>query len=185
MSAFLKKILKDGKGGSYYSFNKDYRLVNKTTKVVIVGTITSPQGRGVNKDFYYISPYNPMYRIIDAYYRTTDRVSSFVNNKKVGNIPGIINELNDKGIAFIDVVKSCNNPKSSSSDNDLEDIKLDYEAFKDIDEHIVLIANSKNAYQALLKIAESNNLKNTIKYIYGFRFYKQEEWNNAFINAGL
>ena len=45
MSTFLKTIQKDGCGGPFYSFNKDYRLVNETTKVIIVGTITSPQGR--------------------------------------------------------------------------------------------------------------------------------------------
>ena len=185
MSTFLKAIQKDGRGGPFYSFNKDYRLVNETTKVIIVGTITSPQGRGINKDFYYMSPYNPMYRIIDAYYQSTDRESNFVNNKKLGNIKGIINELNEKGIAFIDVIESCANPKNSSLDNDLEDIKLDYEAFKDIDENIVMLANSKNAYEALIKIKEHNHLKNQIKYVYGFRFYKQDDWNNAFKEIDL
>lgn len=180
MGSFLKSIQKDGNGGSYYSFNKDYHLVNKATKVIIVGTITSPQGRGINKDFYYMSPYNPIYRIIDTYFKSIDRTSNFVNNKKTGNIKGIISELNEKFIAFIDVIESCANPKSSSLDNDLEDIKLDYEAFKGIDENIVMLANSKNAYQALMKIKEHNHLKNEIKYVYGFRFYKQEDWNKAF-----
>ena len=123
-----------------------------------------------------MSPYNPMYRIIDTYFGS----SSFVNNKKAGNIPALIEALKDKGIAFIDVVESCNNPKNSSLDDDLEDIKLDYDAFKDIDENVVLLANSKNAYGGLLKIKEHNKLKNTIKYVYGFRFYKQEDWNKAF-----
>ena len=175
MSTFLKTIQKDGRGGPFYSFNKDYHLVGLLTKVIIVGTITSPQGRGLNKDFYYMSPYNPMYRIIDAYYKSTNRESNFVNNKKMGNIKAIINELNEKGIAFIDAIESCSNQKNSSLDNDLEDIKLDYEAFKDIDENIVMLANSKNAYQALIKIKEHNHLKNQIKYVYGFRFYKQDD----------
>ena len=181
MSPFIKTIQKDDCGGSFHSFNEDYRLVNKTTKVIIVGTITSPQGRGINKDFYYMSPYNPMYRIIDTYFGS----SSFVNNKKEGNISAIIDELKIKGIAFLDVVESCSNPKNSSLDNDLEDIKLDYEAFKDIDEKIVMIANSKNAYNALLKIKEHNHLKNDIRYVYGFRFYKQEDWNKVFKEIGL
>ena len=176
MSKFLKIISKDNKGGTYHSFNKDYRLLDKNTKVVIVGTITSPQGRGNNKNFYYMSPYNPMYRIIDTYFGS----SIFVNNKKAGNIPALIEALKDKGIAFIDVVESCNNPKNSSLDDNLEDIKLDYDSFKDIDENIVMLANSKNAYGGLLKIAEHNHLKNKIKYVYGFRFYKQEDWNKAF-----
>ena len=185
MASFLKTIQKYGCGGSFYSFNKDYRLVDSTTKVIIVGTITSPQGRGLNKNFYYMSPYNPMYRIIDAYYKSTNRTSNFVNNKKVGNIKAIINELKEKGIAFIDVIESCSNPHNSSLDNDLEDIKLDYESFKDINEKIVMLANSKNAYQALLKIKEHNHLKNEIKYVYGFRFYKQEDWNQTFQNINL
>ena len=185
MSLFLKKIALDGHGGAYHSFNKDYHLVCETTKVIIVGTITSPQGRGSNKDFYYMSPYNPMYRIIDAYFKYTDRLSGFVNNKKAGNISAIIDELKDKCIAFVDVIKSCSNPKNSSLDDDLESIELDYEAFKDIDKKIVLLANSKNAYGALLKIAEKNHLKNQIKYVYGFRFYKQEDWNDAFQSIGL
>ena len=180
MSTFLKTIQKDGKGGPFHSFNKDYRLVDKTTKVVIVGTITSPQGRGINKDFYYMSPYNPMYRIIDAYFKSIGKPSNFVNNKKAGNITAIIDELNAKGIAFIDVIESCANPKSSSLDNDLEDIKLDYESFKGIDENVVMIANSKNAYEALLRIKEKNGFNNVVKYVYGFRFYKQEDWNKAF-----
>ena len=176
MSKFLKSITKDGNGGPFHSFNKDYHLVTPHTKVIIVGTITSPQGRGLNKDFYYMSPYNPMYRIIDNYFKT----SNLVKYKKEGDIPSIIKELDNLGIAFIDVIDSCSNPKNSSLDDDLEDIKLDYEAFKDINENVVLLANSKNAFGALLKIAEHNHLKNTIKYVYGFRFYKQEDWNEAF-----
>ena len=178
MGSFLKSIQKDGNGGPYHSFNKDYHLVSETTKVIIVGTITSPQGRGLNKDFYYMSPYNPMYRIIDNYFKT----SNLVKYKKEGDISSIINELNKLGIAFIDVIDSCNNPKNSSLDDDLVDIKLDYEAFKDIDENIVLLANSRNAFGAVLKIAEHNHLKNKIEYVYGFRFYKQEDWNQAFKN---
>ena len=180
MSSFLKTIKTDGNGGSYHSFNKDYHLVNATTKVIIVGTITSPQGRGAGKDFYYMSPYNPMYRIIDVYFKSIDKPSNLVSNKKVGNVAAIIDELIEKGIAFVDVIKSCNNPNNSSSDDNLTDIKLDYEAFKGINDNIVMIANSKNAYSALLKIAEHNNLNNKIKYVYGFRFYKQEDWNAAF-----
>lgn len=185
MSTFLKKIQKDGNGGSFHSFNKDYRLVNKATKVIIVGTITSPQGRDINKNFYYMSPHNPMYRIIDAYFNSIGKQSNFVINKKKGNIKEIIKELNEKGIAFVDVIESCLNPKNSSLDNDLEDIKLDYEAFKGIDESIAMIANSKNAYNALIRIKENNGFTNEIKYVYGFRFYKQEDWNKAFKEIGL
>lgn len=185
MSKFLKKISCDGRGGPYKSFNSDYRLVREDTKVIIVGTITSPQGRGTNKDFYYMSPYNPMYRIIDAYFNIVNKSSNLVNNKKAGNIPAIIEELEEKNIAFLDVVKSCSNPKHSSLDDDLEDIKLDYEAFKGLNENVILLANSKNAYNALLIIAKKNKLKNAIRYVYGFRFYKQEDWNNAFKSIGL
>ena len=180
MSRFLKTISIDGRGGPYKSFNSDYRLVREDTKVIIVGTITSPQGRGANKNFYYMSPYNPMYRIIDAYFNAIGKSSNFVKNKKAGNIPQIIEELKEKKIAFLDVIESCSNPKNSSLDDDLEDIKLDYEAFKGINENVVVLANSKNAYNALLKIAEHNRLKNEIKYVYGFRFYKQNDWNEAF-----
>ena len=185
MSKFLKKISLNGRGGTYKSFNNDYHLINEDTKVIIVGTITSPQGRGTNKDFYYMSPYNPMYRIIDAYFYSTNKPSNFVINKKAGNIPAIIEELEEKKIAFIDVVKTCSNPKNSSLDDDLEDIQLDYEAFKGINENVVMLANSKNAYNALLKIAKHNKLKNNIKYVYGFRFYKQDDWNEAFKNINL
>ena len=184
MSKFLKTIATNGRGGSYRSFNSDYHLVREDTKVIIVGTITSPQGRGANKNFYYMSPYNPMYRIIDTYFNGIGKSSNFVKNKKAGNIPAIIEELKEKKIAFLDVVESCSNPKNSSLDDDLEDIKLDYEAFKGINENAVLLANSKNAYNALIKIAEHNQLKNEIKYVYGFRFYKQEDWNSAFKSIG-
>ena len=185
MSKFLKNISLSGHGGTYKSFNKDYHLIREDTEVAIVGTITSPQGRGNCKDFYYMSPYNPMYRILDAYFNSINKPSNFVINKKAGNIPAIIEELKEKKIAFVDVVESCFNPKNSSLDDDLEDIKLDHEAFKGISENIVLFANSKNAYQALLKIAEHNHLKNEIKYVYGFRFYKQEDWNKAFKEINL
>ena len=121
-----------------------------------------------------------MHRIIDAYFNSIGKPSNLVKNKKAGNIAAIIEELKEKKIAFLDVVESCSNPKSSSLDDDLEDIKLDYEAFKGINENIVMLANSKNAYNALLKIVEHNHLKNKIEYVYGFRFYKQEDWNNAF-----
>ena len=179
MSKFLKTIATNGRGGSYRSFNSDYHLVREDTKVIIVGTITSPQGRGANKNFYYMSPYNPMYRIIDTYFNGIGKPSNLTQNKKAGNILLIIEELKEKKIAFLDVVESCSNPKNSSLDDDLEDIKLDYEAFKGINENVVLLANSKNAYNALLKIAEHNQLKNEIKYVYGFRFFKQEDWNNV------
>ena len=179
MSKFLKTIEIDGCGGSFCSFNNKYHLINETTKVIIVGTITSPQGRGTNKDFYYMSPYNPMYRILDAYFKDTH----FVNNKKEGNVSLIIKELEEKHVAFLDVIKSCSNKKNSSLDDDLEDIKLDYEAFKDIDKSIVLLANSKNAYHALLKIMDANHLTNEVKCVYGFRFYKQEDWNKALKEA--
>ena len=182
MSKFLKTITKDGRGGPYKSFNSDYHLVREDTKVIIVGTITSPQGRGPNKDFYYMSPYNPMYRIIDAYFNSIGKPSNLVKNKKAGNIAAIIEELKEKKIAFLDIIESCSNPKSSSLDDDLEDIKLDYEAFKGINENVILLANSKNAYGALVKIKEYNHLKNPIKYVYGFRFFKQEEWNATFKN---
>lgn len=185
MGSFLTSIKTEGKGGTFKSFNCDYHLINEKTKVVIVGTITSPQGRGTNKDFYYMSPYNPMYRIIDTYFKSIGKESNFVINKKAGNISALIDELKEKGIAFLDVIESCSNPKNSSLDDDLEDIKLDYEAFKGINENIVMLVNSKNAYNALLKIADHNHLKNKIQYVYGFRFYKQEDWNNAFINARL
>ena len=185
MGNFLTSIKTEGKGGSFKSFNSDYHLVSTTTKVIIVGTITSPQGRGTNKDFYYMSPYNPMYRIIDAYFNSIGKPSNFVKHKKAGNIPAIIEELKEKHIAFLDVVESCSNPKSSSLDDDLEDIKLDYKAFKGIDENIVLLANSKNAYNALLKIAERNHLKNEMIFVYGFRFYKQEDWNKTFNSVYL
>ena len=185
MSKFLKTVSIDGRGGPYKSFNSDYHLVREDTKVIIVGTITSPQGRGINKDFYYMSPYNPMYRIIDAYFNAIGKSSNLVKNKKAGNISLIIEELKEKKIAFLDVIESCSNPKNSSLDDDLEDIKLDYEAFKGINENIVLLANSKNAYGALLIIAEHNHLKNPIKYVYGFRFYKQVDWNKAFKDIGI
>ena len=82
MSRFLKTISVDGNGGPFHSFNKDYHLVTPHTKVIIVGTITSPQGRGLNKDFYYMSPYNPMYRIIDNFFES----SNLVKYKKEGDI---------------------------------------------------------------------------------------------------
>ena len=185
MSKFLKKILLNGRGGTYKSFNNDYHLVNEDTKVIIVGTITSPQGRGDKRNFYYMSPYNPMYRIIDAYFNSINKPTNFVSDKKTGNISAIIEELKEKKIAFVDVIESCSNPKDSSLDDDLEDIKLDYEAFNGINKNVVMLANSKNAYNGLLMIAEHNHLKNEIKYVYGFRFYKQDDWNKAFKDANL
>ena len=185
MSKFLKAISKDGDGGSFHSFNRDYHLLTPNTKVIIVGTITPPKGRLVGSGFYYMSDKNRMYDILDAYYKITGKPSSFKKNKKAGNIPALIEELKDKGLAFIDVIESCNNPKESYKDDDLEDIKLDYEAFKDINEGTILIANSKNAYGALLKIAEHNQLKNRVMHIHGFMFYNQADWNNAFQDIGL
>ena len=185
MNRFCKQISSNGNGGPFKSFNGKYNLIGEDTKVIIVGTITSPQGRGVNKDFYYMSPYNPMYRIIGAFFKSIDKPSNFVANKKIRDVPAIIEELKEKRIAFLDVIESCSNPKNSSLDGDLEDIKLDYEAFKSINENVVMLANSKNAYNALLKIAEKNHLKNKIEYVYGFRFYKQEDWDKAFKEINL
>ena len=48
-----------------------------------------------------------------------------------------------------------------------------------------MLANSKNAFGGLLKIAKANNLENKILYVYGFRFYKQEDWNKALKGINL
>lgn len=40
-------------------------------------------------------------------------------------------------------------------------------------------------YKKLLSLKEKNGFTNIVKYVYGFRFYKQEDWNKAFKEINL
>lgn len=181
--SFLSEITKQTNGGNFVSFNNSFSC--SEYKIIIVGTITSPSGRKGNNGFFYMSPKNRMYKIIDNYFINNRIITHFDEYKKKWDIASLKKELCDKKILFLDTVESCSNPKNSWKDDDLKSIKLDYQSFKNIREDALVVANSKNAYFSLLKILNENNQTHTVYLCKLFRSFSQSGWNNIFKKAGI
>lgn len=128
------------------SMNK-HTLINDKTRLLIVGTITPPDGTG----FFYTSKHNKLYGYID------DSLNTNLKKKKkelrecnsdddrADIVEQIKKELNQVGISFIDVAKYVIRKEGSSKDTDIKHIVLDYEAFKNISKIKHVICNSRDA----------------------------------------
>ena len=184
--SFLSEILKCGcKGGPDESYNSKYRdcFLKSDYLVVIVGTITSPTGQ--DNGFYYSSGsrLNHMYEMLDRYFDGSTNFRELCNNKQFDDVKKM---LIKKGIIFLDTVSSCHNDKNSFRDDDLTSIKLDYDTFRDAKPGALLIADSRNAYYSLLKIAHENHLENKIVFCPIFRRgYCQKQWEEVLSEGGI
>lgn len=183
MCSFLSKITKEEKGGDFKSYNCLHYCDNY--KIIIVGTITPPSGRKDNTGFFYMSRSNSMYKILDKFFEKKGIKTEFQKNHLEWNITQLKKDLSDKGILFLDTVKSCQNPKESHKDNDLESIQLDYQSFKNIKDNAIVVANSINAFFSLLMIMRANKLDHKIHFCKLFYGHNQEEWNSLLEKAGV
>ena len=124
-----------------------HKLINKNTKLLIVGTITPPDG----VSFYYTSKYNKIYGYIDEALGTNlkDKKKKLrecnSDDERADIVKQMKKELNQVGIAFIDVAKCVIRKKDSSYDDDIKHIVLDYKSFNILSESQHVICNSKDA----------------------------------------
>lgn len=132
-------------------------IVNENTKLIIVGTITPPNGNG----YYYTSKYNRIYGYIDEALGTElkEMKKRLIEGDKSA-IDSIKNCIADKGIAFIDVIESAIRVKSSSKDEDIKCCTLDYKSFEFLQEgtNYTIICNSKDAQECFQKICDHHGI---------------------------
>lgn len=152
-----------------YHINRN--LINHP-KLLIVGTLTPPQGRG----YHYTSNRNKMYKYLDCGLginrletlknrlkdyqianETNDTSSYRKGMHRDGEALKLIKEietnLEKKGILLLDVVdKALRENADSSSDENIIKCTLDYESFEKINGAEYVIVNSKNAYECFCEI---------------------------------
>lgn len=143
------------------SFNNE-SIVNKNTKLIIVGTFTPPEGR--KNGYFYSAGKNGVYKLLDNYFASKN--SKFVELKKdlineKSNktlcVKNIKNELQKFNIAFLDVIDFAIAPTQSCKDDDIKVFNLDYNSFKkklDNMSDFNFVCTSKNAVMGLLCILE-------------------------------
>lgn len=170
------------------SFNEDH-AIDENTKVIIVGTLTPHDGR--QNGYFYSARKNPTYGILDDYFgqnKFLELKSKLISNPQDKNvIKKIKKELQNKHIAFLDVVKEAISPILSPADDDIDSLILDYGSFRNINTNIVFICNSLAAEYALCKIQKKNNTTNTILYAPQIARIKKEDkqsrWKNVLDKA--
>lgn len=136
--------------------------VTSDTKLVIVGTITPPEGQ--NNGYFYTAPKNRIYGYLDEALGTKLKpkklaLSGASDEDKREIITEIKHELVAKGIAFLDVIKYAihkNEKEDSCYDSDIEYYCLDYQSFQNIPAKARFICNSKAAWECFEKICKKN-----------------------------
>ena len=122
------------------SFNEKSNF-NKETRVLIVGTLTSPEGMA--HGYFYSSSHNPLYsKLSKMFDRGVEETKTFAYLKKKlicetdpsikdQTIDAINLKLENLGIAFFDVVKYADRKDKpySPSDDDLHDIEYDKDTY--------------------------------------------------------
>ena len=96
--------------------------IDDDTKILILGTITSQ--KGMKNGYFYTSDRNTLYDILDKVY-DSDKFSSLKKKiieakdeeEKEKFIDEMKKTLENKKIAFIDVIKNCVRHKSKASDD--------------------------------------------------------------------
>lgn len=153
-----------------HSFNSDTNI-DDNTKIVIVGTLTPKKGR--QNGYFYSSPSNRMFEILDTYFKSKNIDSNLGSIKKRllenPNNQDIINQLKKEltklHIALLDVVDTAIASTTNASDDEIIDFNLDYTTFQKYSNmEIVYICNSRNAEYALNIISEHNHQKMKIDF---------------------
>ncbi len=150
------------------SFNKN-DSITPNTKLLIVGTLTPPQGQ--NSGYFYTAPKNRIYGYIDAATNKTNLKELKGNLKDAPNktdlkeaiIEEIIKVLKENNIAFLDVIdKAVRKDENSYLDSDIAEYTLDYESFKKLKDHknLTVISNSKFAESGYNTIKEKLKTEN-------------------------
>ena len=176
------KIKKDIENNNTYKSFLEYAksknsddniLINKDTKLIIVGSITPSKGR----DFYYTSDDNKMYEILDNNLKGTD----LKNNKN--NKDYLINTLKDNHIAFIDVFSEVIRIKDSSSDEHIYFgvIEKDLSKYFAKAPNAAVVSNSRLVKSLLI----SRNIKSDYHTIFSWKNNKnyidqkiKDDWND-------
>lgn len=146
------------------SFNRK-SAVNNDTKMIIVGTLTPPDGR--KNGYFYSAPKNRVYNLLDNYFENQDRRCNLSDLKKelisketsgkTSIVNQIINELQNHNIAFLDVIDFAIASKNSSKDDDILDFNLDYNTFQNVlstSSDLKFVCTSQNAAMGLICILE-------------------------------
>lgn len=153
-----------------HSFNCDTNI-DDNTKVVIVGTLTPKKGR--QNGYFYSSPSNRMFEILDTYFKSKNIDSNLIYIKKQllknPNNQHIINqlkmELSKLHIALLDVIDTAIASTTNANDDEIIDFNLDYTTFQKYSNmKMVYICNSRNAEYALNIISEYNHQKMKIDF---------------------
>lgn len=173
------------------SYNRNHSKIDNTIKAIIVGTYTPFKGR--ENGYFYSSPTNSMYEILDTYFGNSQFVKLKQELPKKPKDNAIINSIKDElyknHIALLDVVDCAVSSKVSASDDSISCFNLDYDSFKSIPDDVVFICNSRNAESALKQIVKVNKLKNRIEYspqiLWKKKAVKQQIWNNVLKKCGV
>ena len=147
--------------------------VDENTRLIIVGTITPPEGAG----YFYTSPYNKIYGYIDAALNTDLKAKKKIlhETKDLSVINEIIDILKSKGIAFLDVFDSVIRKQKSPYDDDIKYYTLDIDSFKK-NINAKFICNSRLAEKCFLEICETLGISDP-NYIYlSQRKGTKDEW---------
>lgn len=151
--------------------------VTKNTKLIIVGTLTPPEGAG----YFYTAPRNKIYGYIDQALGDTNlkekkkQLLQNPNNEKI--IEDIKQQLIKKQIAFLDIIKYAVRKKGSYLDTDIKYCTLDTNVFKK-NINTVFLCNSKDSLIGFNKISEQLNIKPKTMYL-SQRLATKQEWLNA------
>ena len=156
-----KKLNANGNFEAVRSCNSR-NCVDENTRLIIVGTITPPEGAG----YFYTSPYNKIYGYIDAALDTDLKAKKKIlhETKDLSVINEIIDILKSKGIAFLDVFDSVIRKQNSPYDDDIKYYTLDIDSFKK-NINAKFVCNSRLAEKCFLEICETLGIDNP-NYIY-------------------
>lgn len=132
--------------------------VTNDTKLIIVGTITPPNGQ--NNGYFYTAPRNKLYGYLDEALGTKLKSKKIAlygasNKDKQKIIEEIKQELIAHKVAFLDVIKKAirkNGKEDSCYDNDIECYCLDCESFQNIPVKTYFICNSLMAHECFEKL---------------------------------
>lgn len=171
-----------------HSFNYDSNI-NKNTKLVIVGTLTPKKGRAVG--YFYSSPTNRMFEILDSYFLSKNQQSNLktIKSQLIKNphdknvIQQLKNELHKHQIALLDVIDYTVASDLTASDDEIIKFNLDYKTFETIkNRNIIFVCNSRNAEFALNII--SNKLNKNFQIDFAPQIWRkskqaiQQRWND-------
>ena len=135
----------------------------KDTKLIVVGTITPPDGQ--NNGYFYTAPRNRLYGYLDEELGTKLKPKKLAlcgasdeNKRKI--IEEIKQELIANHVAFLDVIEKAihkNGQEYSCYDDDIEYYCLDCSTFQNLSDKVFFICNSKMAYECFAEICKEIN----------------------------